>query len=99
MTKKESGKSITNGVVNFLASKGFTDEDDQGREITFLNPDYKGEEYSECTITFYKGTLGCNSDPYLISGPGYINFEAPQDFENIAAETEYYLDQLIKKLS
>ncbi len=97
LTKKEIGKAITNEFITFMESKGFTDEDDQGYHIEFLNPDYDQEDYREVTITFYKGTLGCNSDPYMISGPGYINYEAPKDFENIAAETEYFLDQTIKK--
>jgi hypothetical protein len=99
MTKKEVGKKITNEFITFMESKGFTEEDDQGYTIDFLNPDYKGDDYMEATITFYKGTLGCNSDPYMLAGPGYINYEAPKDFENVSAEAEYFLDQLIKSLS
>jgi len=100
VTKKEIGKQITNGVVNFMASKGFTEVDDQGYTIEFLNPDYTGDDdYMEATIIFYKGTLGCNSDPYLTAGPGYGNYTAPEDFEEVTTEVEYYLDQLIKKLS
>ena len=80
-----------------MNSKGFTDEDDQGYHIEFLNPDYTEEDQREVTITFYKGTLGCNSDPYMISGPGYINYVAPEGFDKIASEAEYFLDQSIKK--
>ena len=98
-TKKEIGKEITNGFITFMESKGFTDEDDQGYHIEFLNPDYTEEDQREVTITFYKGTLGCNSDPYMISGPGYVNYVAPEGFDKIAAEAEFFLDQLIKKLS
>jgi hypothetical protein len=99
MTKKEVGKKITNEFITFMESKGFTEEDDQGYTITFFNPDYKGEDYHDAAITFYKGTLGCNSDPYMLAGPGYINYEPPADFEKVSAEAEYFLDQLIKSLS
>jgi len=99
MTKKEVGKKITNEFITFMESKGFTEEDDQGYTITFFNPDYEGEDYQDAAITFYKGTLGCNSDPYMLAGPGWINYEAPEDFEKVSAEAEYFLDQLIKSLS
>tara|TARA_R110002074_G_scaffold125013_1_gene261832 strand:- start:624 stop:923 length:300 start_codon:yes stop_codon:yes gene_type:complete len=99
MTKKEVGKKITNDFITFMESKGFTEEDDQGYTIEFLNPDYKGDDYMEATITFYKGTLGCNSDPYMLAGPGYSNYEAPEDFAQVEQEAEIFLDTLINELS
>ena len=99
MTKKEVGKKITNDFITFMESKGFTDQDDQGYTIEFLNPDYTEEDQREVTITFYKGTLGCNSDPYMIAGPGYANYVAPEGFDQVEQEAEIFLDTLINELS
>ena len=96
LSKKEIGKAITNEFIAFMDSKGFTEEDDQGYHIEFLNPDYDQQDRQEVTITFYKGTLGCNSDPYMIAGPGYINYEAPEGFDILEEEAENFLDQTIK---
>ena len=105
MTKSVVGKHITTEVENFLATKGFTEVDDQGRYLTIHNPTYADDYFTEASFTFYKGTLGCNSDPWILAGPGYSNWEPPtvedfgQDFEKITKEVEQFLENLIKTLS
>jgi len=96
LTKKEVGQKITWEVRYFLEALGFTEEDDQGRYITFFNPDYTDQE---ATITFYKGTLGCNSDPYALTGPGYSNFEYPEGLKEIETKLDAFINNLIDKLN
>jgi len=96
LTKREVGQKITNEVRYFLEALGFDEEDDQGRYITFFNKDYSDPE---AVITFYKGTLGCNSDPYALTGPGWSNFEYPEGLKEIETELDLFIDNLINKNS
>ena len=103
LTKKEVGQAITMEVRYFLETLGFDDEDDQGRYITFFSKDYPDPED---TITFYKGTLGCNSDPYALVGPGYSNFEYTKGLKEVETAldahiekcNEHYLQLLTNKI-
>tara|TARA_B110000238_G_C15750948_1_gene279123 strand:+ start:77 stop:403 length:327 start_codon:yes stop_codon:yes gene_type:complete len=95
LTKKQVGKEITNKVIEYLATLGFTEEDDQGGYIEFFKPEFNDPE---ATITFYKGTLGCNSDPYAICGPGYINYDFEKQFKEVETKLDAFINDLINKL-
>ena len=66
LTVKEQSSAITELVIEFMKSNGWTEIDDEGRGLLFENKDidltdqelFSNDQY----IQFYKGYFGANSE-------------------------------------
>ena len=101
LTVKEQSGIITDLIVKFFESNGWTEIDDEGRGLLFENTDidltnkelFANDQY----IQFYKGYFGANSDPSIL-GTWMSDSDAHPDAIEMEKQADAYLTELKKSI-
>ena len=99
LTVKEQSAKITELVIEFMKSNGWTEIDDEGRGLLFENEKvglqaeedglYANDQY----IQFYKGYFGANSEPSVLG-----TWMSDSDAHIEAIEMENQLDVFLNQI-
>ena len=99
LTVKEQSAKITELVIEFMKSNGWTDIDDEGRGLLFENEKvgleaeedglYANDQY----IQFYKGYFGANSEPSVL-GTWMSDSDAHPEAIEMENQLEVFLTQI-----
>tara|TARA_B100000902_G_scaffold335205_1_gene334784 strand:+ start:78 stop:416 length:339 start_codon:yes stop_codon:yes gene_type:complete len=101
LTVKEQSGIITDLIVKFFESNGWTEIDDEGRGILFENPKldlaetngFANDQY----IQFYKGYFGANSEPSVL-GTWMSDSDAHPDAIEMEKQADAYLTEIKKSI-
>lgn len=101
LTVKEQSAIITDLIVKFFESNGWTEIDDEGRGLLFENPniDLTNQELfaNDQYIQFYKGYFGANSEPSVL-GTWMSDSDAHPDAIEMEKQADAYLTELKKSI-
>ena len=101
LTVKEQSGIITDLIVKFFESNGWTEIDDEGRGLLFENPniDLTNQELftNDQYIQFYKGYFGANSEPSVL-GTWMSDSDAHPDAIEMEKQADAYLTELKKSI-
>ncbi len=97
LTVKEQSSKITELIIEFMKSNGWTEIDDEGRGLLFENTDidltnqelFASDQY----IQFYKGYFGANSDPSIL-GTWMSDSDAHPDAIEMEKQADAFLTQI-----
>ena len=97
LTVKEQSSKITELIIEFMKSNGWTEIDDEGRGLLFENTDidltnkelFANDQY----IQFYKGYFGANSDPSIL-GTWMSDSDACPEAIEMEKQADAFLTQI-----
>ena len=99
LTVKEQSAKITELVIEFMKSNGWTEIDDEGRGLLFendsvtLGAEISGKYANDQYIQFYKGYFGANSEPSVLG-----TWMSDSDAHSEAIEMEKQLDTFLTQI-
>ena len=101
LTVKEQSSAITELVIEFMKSNGWTEIDDEGRGLLFENKDidltdqelFSNDQY----IQFYKGYFGANSEPSAL-GTWMSDSDAHIEAIEMEKQLDAYLTEIKKSI-
>ena len=103
LTVKEQSSAITELVIEFMKSNGWTEIDDEGRGLLFehekigLDAEEDGLLANDQYIQFYKGYFGANSEPSVL-GTWMSDSDAHPDAIEMEKQADAYLTELKKSI-
>ena len=101
LTVKEQSGIITDLIVKFFESNGWTEIDDEGRGLLFENPniDLTNKELftNDQYIQFYKGYFGANSEPSAL-GTWMSDSDAHIEAIEMEKQLDAYLTEIKKSI-
>jgi len=97
LTVKDQASKITELIIEFMESNGWTEIDDEGRGLLFENPNidlaetngFANDQY----IQFNKGYFGANSDPSVL-GTWMSDSDAHPDAIEMEKQADAFLTQI-----
>ena len=99
LTVKDQASKITELIIEFMESNGWTEIDDEGRGLLFesekvsSDAEDNGLSYDDQYIQFYKGYFGANSDPSVL-GTWMSDSDAHIDAIEMEKQADAYLTQI-----
>ena len=99
LTVKEQSAKITELIIEFMKSNGWTEIDDEGRGLLFENEKVglDAEDQGLCSndqyIQFYKGYFGANSEPSIL-GTWMSDSDAHIEAIEMEKQADVFLTQI-----
>ena len=103
LTVKEQSSAITELVIEFMKSNGWTEIDDEGRGLLFehekigLDAEEDGLLANDQYIQFYKGYFGANSEPSAL-GTWMSDSDAHIEAIEMEKQLDAYLTEIKKSI-